>query len=264
MALAKRGLPSQPEGDDAASSEDAGLPSSEFDTVRRGYAPDQVAEYLQRVAALVLSLEAEISEKTSELLETKRERDEARAALEASAARDPNDGASDRVTQLVQTFDHEVSGLLRDAEIEAERLRSDVRMEADRILALAREEAKRFIAEADAEAERIRADARMLERESQIRAGRLIIEAREEADRAESHLGTVRGRMLDTFRDIRERTITALGEVEAVIESGATSDRVVIVDEAVELAGDDTPRLAADAAAPLAPADLPEVPRPDL
>lgn len=243
--------------------EDTGLPASTFDTVRRGFAPDQVAEYLQRVTTLVLSLEARLSEMTSELIETKRERDDARAALEASADRDPTDGASDRVTELVQTFDHEVSGLLRDAEVEAERLRSDVRMEAERILALAREEAKRFIAEADAEAERIRADARMLERESQIRAERLIIEAREEADRAESHLGSVRGRMLDTFRDIRERTITALGEVEAVIESGGTSDRVVIVDEAVELVGEDTPGFASDDVGGLAPADLPEAPRPD-
>jgi DivIVA domain-containing protein len=264
MAIAEPGLPSEREGDDAGSSKDAGLPASEFDTVRRGYAPDQVAEYLQRVAALVLSLEAELSEKTSELLETKRERDDARAALEASAARDPNDGASDRVTELVQTFDHEVSGLLRDAEVEAERLQSDVRMEADRILAHAREEAKRVLGEADAEADRIRADARMLERQSQLRAGRVILEAREEADRAESHLATVRGRMLETFGDIRERTITALGEVEAVIQSGATSDRVVIVDEAVELAGDDAPRAAGDDASGLAPADLPEAPRREL
>jgi cell division septum initiation protein DivIVA len=263
MAIGEPGLWPQGEDESAARSEDAGLPASTFDTVRRGFAPDQVAEYLQRVTTLVLSLEARLSEMTSELLETKRERDEARAALEASAARDPNDGASDRVTELVQTFDHEVSGLLRDAEVEAERLRSDVRMEADRILALAREEAKRFLAEADAEAEQIRADARMQERESQIRAGRLIVEAREEADRAESHLGTVRGRVLDTFRDIRERTIAALGEVEAVIESGANSDRVVIVDEAVELVGGDTPEIASDDVAGLAPADLPEAPRPD-
>ena len=263
MAIGEPGLWPQGEDESAARSEDAGLPASTFDTVRRGFAPDQVAEYLQRVTTLVLSLEARLSEMTSELIETKRERDEARAALEASAGRDPNDGASERVTELVQTFDHEVSGLLRDAEVEAERLRSDVRMEADRILALAREEAKRFLAEADAEAEQIRADARKLERQSQIRAGRLIIEAREEADRAESHLGTVRGRVLDTFRDIRERTITALGEVEAVIESGATSDRVVIVDEVVELAGDEVPKLAADDAVGLTPADLPEAPRRD-
>ena len=264
MAIGEPGPSPQGEDEGEARSRDAGPPTPSFDTVRRGYAPDQVAEYLQRVTTLVLSLEARLSEMTSELLETKRERDEARAALEASAAQDPNDGASDRVTELVRTFDHEVSVLLRDAEIEAERVRSDVRMEADRILAFAREEAKRVIGEANAEADRIRADARMLERESQIRAGRLIIEAREEADRAESHLGTVRGRMLDTFRDIRERTITALGEVEAVIESEATSDRVVIVDEPVELAGDEPPGPPADDATGLAPANIPKVPRPDL
>lgn len=247
-----------PQGEDegAARSEDTGLPAFSFDTVRRGFAPDQVADYLQRAATLVLSLEAQLSETTSELRETKRERDEARAALEAAAGRDPNDDASDRVTELVQTFDHEVSGLLRDAEVEAERVRSDVRLEAGRILALAREEARRVLAETDAEANRMRTDALMLERESQIRIGRQILEAREEADRAESHLATVRARMLDTFRDVRERTIAALGEVEAVIESGASSDRVVFVDEAAELAGDD--------AAGLARADLPEAPRPDL
>jgi hypothetical protein len=48
-----------------------------------------------------------------------------------------------------------------------------------------------------------------------------------------------------------------------VIESGANSDRVVIVDEAVELAGDEVQGPAADDAAGLAPADLPEAPRPD-
>ena len=264
MAIGEPDLSPQGEDDGAARSEGAGLPAMSFDTVRRGFAPDQVAEYMQRVATLVLSLEARLSEMTSELLETKRERDDARAALEASAARDPNGGVSDRVTELVQSFDHEVSALLRDAEVEAERLQSDVRMEADRILAHAREEAKRVLGDADAEAERILADARMLERESQIRAGRLILEAREEADQAESHLATVRERMLDTFRDIRERTITALGEVEAVIQSGATSERVVLVDEAVELVVDDTPGLATGDAAGLAPADVPEAPRPDL
>jgi cell division septum initiation protein DivIVA len=253
-------VPSPPGDDEAGRSADAGLPASTFDTVWRGFAPDQVAEYLQRVTTLVLSLEARLSEMTSELLETKRERDDARAALEASGGRDPNNGASDRVTELVHTFDLEVSGLLRDAEVEAERLRSDVKMEADRILSLAREEARRFLAEADAEAERIRTNARKFEQESQIRAGRLIKEAREEADRAESHLGTVRGRMLDMFRDVRERTITALGEVEAVIESGATSDRLVILDEVVELAGDEAPELAADDTAGLSPADLPAAP----
>ena len=211
----------------------ADAPESEFDTVRRGLAPDQVASYLKRVATSVLSLEARLSETTSELLETRRERDSARAELEAAAAaRDPYVNVSDRVTGLVQSFDHQMSGLLRDAEAEAERVRSEVRMEAERILAHAREESERIVEEAEEEADRTRADARMVENESRIRAGRLILEARQEADQAESYLATLRGTMLDTFRDIRERTRAALGEVEAVIESEATPDRLVIVDDA--------------------------------
>jgi cell division septum initiation protein DivIVA len=285
MAIGKPDLPSQDEGDDDGLLADMGLmrdamqaeaasppeastplevasqpeaamppetadePESEFDTVRRGLAPDQVASYLKRVATSVLSLEARLSDTTSELLETRRERDSARAELQAvSNARDPYVNVSDRVTGLVLSFDHQMSGLLRDAEAEAERVRSEVRMEADRILAHAREESERIVGEAEEEADRTRADARMVENESRIRAGRLILEARQEADEAESHLATLRGSMLDTFRDIRERTRTALSEVEAVIESEAASDRLVIVDDAAESPS----------------ADLPEVPRPDL
>ena len=64
-------------------------PESNFDTVRRGFAPDQVAGYLKRVATGVLSLESRIEGIRIELLEARRERDEARAALEASDA-DPH------------------------------------------------------------------------------------------------------------------------------------------------------------------------------
>ena len=235
--------------DDAGPLEDLGLSESGFETVRRGFAPEQVADYLKGVATQVLRLEARLSDTTSELLETRRERDSARAELQAaSAARDPYVNVSDRVTGLVLSFDHQMSGLLRDAEAEAERVRSEVRIEADRILAHAREESERIVGEAEEEADRTRADARMVEDESRIRAGRLILEARQEAEQAESHLATLRGTMLDTFRDIRERTRAALGEVEAVIESEATSDRLVIVDDAAESTS----------------ADLPEVPRPDL
>ena len=43
-----------PQGDDeAARSADAGLPASTFDTVRRGFAPDQVAEYRALMLARV-------------------------------------------------------------------------------------------------------------------------------------------------------------------------------------------------------------------
>ena len=224
-------------------------PESDFDKVRRGFAPDQVAGYLKRVATNVLSLESRLEETRTELLETRRERDSAIAALETSAGPDPYATVSQRVTELVRGFDDQVGGLLRDAEVEAERVLSEVRTEAGRILAQAREEADRTIAEARVEAERTRADAETIEQESRIRAARSMYEARQETYRAEKDLGALRATVLETFRDIRDRTVTALGEVEAVIErEGAASDAVVIVEDADELAS----------------ADGPPVPRPDL
>ena len=248
MAIGEPDLSPLGGGDDAGPLEDLGLSDSGFETVRRGFAPEQVADYLKRVATQVLSLEARLSETRSELLETRRERDDARAALEASAGRDQYESVSDQLTGLMRTFDAQMSGLLRDAEVEADHVRTEVGMESRRILEHAREEAERVVAEAKTEADRTRADAQKEEEESRSRAGRLIFQARQEADRAESDLAMVRGSMLDTFRDIRERTLTMLGEVEAVIESGAASDRVVIVDDATERAT----------------VDRPEVPRPDL
>jgi hypothetical protein len=60
-------------------------PESHFDTVRRGFAPDQVAGYLKRVATSILSLESRLEETRNELLEAQRERDRALAAAETSA-----------------------------------------------------------------------------------------------------------------------------------------------------------------------------------
>ena len=225
-------------------------PESNFDTVRRGFAPDQVAGYLKRVATSVLSLEARLEETRNELLEARRERDRALAALETSAGPDPHAAVSQRVIGLVQSFDDQVGGLLRDAEAESGRALSEVRTEAGRLLAHAREEADRIVAEARAGAERTRADAQTKEQEA-LRAARSILEARQENDRASRDLGAMRETMLEMFQDIRDRTVTALGEVEAVIEKGASSDPVVVVGDADEPAPAEVPQ-------------VPQVPRPDL
>ena len=238
------------EPDIAPPTDDDGIlsPKSDFDTVRRGFAPDQVAAHLKRVAMSVLSLESRLEETRNELLETRRERDSARAALETSARADPYAATSQHVTELVRSFDDQVSGLIREADVEAEGVLSEVRTEAGRILAQARQDGDRIIAEAREQAERTRADAQMEEQESRARAGRMIDEARQEAVRADLGLTRLRETVLDTFRDIRERTLAALGEVDAVIETEGSLDAVVIVRDAPE------PSSAA----------APPVPRPDL
>jgi hypothetical protein len=215
--------------------------SGMFDTVRRGFAPDQVAEYLKRVANGVLALETRLEETRNELLEAQRERDAARAEL-ASARRDPYEDVSERVAELVRGFDHQVGQLERETEVEADRVLSDVRAEAERIMTQAREEAERVRADAREEAEMTRAGAQSYEMDSRIRADRIVAEAREQANRAESDLAAMRDSTLESFRDIRRRTLSVLGEVQAVIENG--EDHVVVVEDADELTTPEPPRMA--------------------
>jgi cell division septum initiation protein DivIVA len=221
--------------------------SENFDRVRRGFAPDQVAEYLKRVAANVLTLESRLEETRDELSDARRERDAARAEL-ASSRHGPYDAASERVTELMRTFDELVDDLQREAQVEADRVLIDVRTDADRIIVQAREEAERITTDAREEAERTRARAQLEEAKARVMADRVVADAKEEADRAESDVAAMRSSTIETFRDIRSRTLAALGELESVIQHGAMPEPVVVVDDA-------------DEPAPAAP---PLVPRPDL
>jgi cell division septum initiation protein DivIVA len=231
-----------------------------FDRVRRGFAPDQVAEYLKRVTAHVLALESRLDEMRNELFEARRERDAALSQL-VSSRQDPYEHVSGRVLELVRSFDQQMGQLEREAEAEAKSVLANVRTDAERILGKAREEAERTVADAQEEAERVKAEARgeaerrrtsaeSLERDARSRAEQIITQAHDEANRAESDLAALRESTLDTFRDIHSRALAALEEVQAkaAVETRAESDRLVVVDEAVE---------------PAVPQGVP-MPRPDL
>ena len=205
-----------------------------FDRVKRGFAPDQVADYLKQVAAKVLMMETRLEETRNELFEARNERDAARAEL-AAARPDAYQGVSERMTELMRAFDQQVGDLHRDAQAEADRILLDVRTDADRILDQAREQAESITADAREEAERTRSRAQLDEAEARVLADRIVADAKEEANRAESDIAIMRNSTLESFRDIRSRTLAALGELESVIEHGAMPERVVIVDEADEL-----------------------------
>lgn len=221
-------------------------PTPEFDRVRRGFAPEQVNEHLSRLAARLASVEASLRKTNDELVQARRERDEARAALETTAERDPHREGSERVMALLQTFDDRVQQLHRDAEVQAELLLQEVRTESQRVLAHAREEARRIVAQANEEAEATRAHAQTEEREARMRAGHIMQEARQEFDRARTDLVDLRESTLERFRDLRERALMALGQLEALIDKEEASESVVVVNDE-----------------DVAPADAP-MPRPDL
>lgn len=216
-----------------------------FDKVWRGFAPDQVSQHLDRVAASVISLEARLRKTNSELMDTRRERDRVKAALVASANRDPFEGVSQHLTQLVRSFDEQVDGLRRDAEAQAGDILTEVRTEGESILTHARAEAERTIEEASteadrmreqarAEAESIRAEAKMQEEQAQSRAGHLVGQAQRESERVEANLAALKESTLEDFRGIRDRTLAALGELQLVIDRGLSPDDVVIVEDAEE------------------------------
>lgn len=169
------------------------------------------------------------------------------------------------ITDLMERFVEEFRAARHDAQVaadsaqtanadaqrirqEAVKLRADAEADAIRVADDARAEADRIVAEARAGAERTRADAQTKEQEA-LRAARSVRQARQEIDRASMDLGAMKETILETFRDIRDRTIMALGELDAVIEKWASSeDPVVVVGDADESA----------------PTDGPQVPRPDL
>lgn len=181
------------------------LPSAEqirrrnFATVRRGFDPDQVRDYLWQLADQIEGLERQLREARMEL--------EAAASAPATAPqRDPYEELASRVADLIRAADAEAGSIKRKAAQEAERLVGEARAEADRV---------RLDAQAKAE------EARSLGVDS-------LREAREEADRTLAGLASRRESLVEQLQGMQERLIkaaTELGTAVAVPGAEAPADR---------------------------------------
>ena len=160
----------------------------EFVTIRRGYDPDQVRDYLDQLADQVEQMEALVREA----------RMEAGAALRAQATPriDPYEELATRVASVI-----------RSADESAERIRLD-----------ARSDAEREVQEARSDADRIRTDAQASAEEARTAAERTLSEARERADRTIAGLSTRRDTLLDQLSGMQERLLTVASELERTIE----------------------------------------------
>lgn len=160
----------------------------EFATIRRGYDPDQVRDYLEQVAGQVERLERIARE----------------ARLEAEAAhRTP---PAPRVDPY-EEFASRMTDLLRAADQQADRLRREAQEEADRVLT-----------EARADADRIRLDAQSKAEEARAEGERALREARERADRTIAGLATKREDLVEQLQTMQERLLTVARDLEATIE----------------------------------------------
>lgn len=177
-----------------------------FSTVRRGYDPAQVMEYVTRLTDHLDALRNEVRRLQAESGQRDVTREE-----QAPIAQDQYEGVGARVADLMRTFDQDVEKLRQDAE----------------------EEAGRIIAEARSEADRIKREAERVHEEAEAKADRVLAEARTEADRALSSLASRREGLLDELRVIRDRVVEATKGIEATIEAAASAeDHIVLVEDA--------------------------------
>jgi len=202
-----------------------------FKVVRRGFDQEQVLAHLRLVRARVADLESRLNRALRDLKDLEQARtdlEQARTDLERSRAeveelrrergsvstadRDPYEGVSEHLMELVRRFDRDV-----------ERSRGRAELVASGI-----------VAEARTEAARKRIEALAAEREARAQVERLLGEAQEEAANIRAQITPLRELTLSEAQAIRDRMRIALLELDAVMPTGSDEDPVIVVGEALE------------------------------
>jgi len=159
----------------------------EFVTIRRGYDPDQVRDYLDQLAGQVDLMASMIRE----------------ARLDAESA--VRAGASPK-TDPYEQLARRVASVIREADEVAERTRSEAHRDAERALEQAR-----------TDADRIRLDAQTHAEQAREEAERSVHEAREQADRTIAGLATRREALVGQLSQMQERLIGVARDLEDAI-----------------------------------------------
>ena len=159
----------------------------EFVTIRRGYDPNQVRDYLEQLADQVDLMSSMLRE----------------ARLEAEAAvRENAQPKVDPYERLAQR----VGSVIREADEVAERLQVEGRRDAERMLE-----------EARADADRIRTDAQANAEAARDNAERSLRMAKEHADRTLSGLSSRRQSLVGELAQMQERLLGVARDLEATI-----------------------------------------------
>ncbi len=189
------------------------LPSAEqirrrqFATVRRGYDPDQVHDYLNQVALQVEALEGELREQR---LTPSRVADDIPAAPIAEAA----PVAEPMPAPMVAT-----EGMDTEAAYEriSKRFASVLRAadeEAQKLIEQARTESSKLLEEARAEADRIRVDAQAKAEEARTMSSTELERAKAEADRVLGGLEHRRESLLGQMHEMQSRLLAVAQNLE--------------------------------------------------
>jgi hypothetical protein len=199
-----------------------------FKIVRKGFDQEQVLSHLRLVGQRVSDLESRLDRAQRDLQQARvgleqsqRDRDQARGKVDELRQksdsspppdRDPYEGISEHVLQLVREFDRDIELLRGKADLESRRL----------------------IAEARTDAANKRIEAMEAEKETRALAERVLKEARDEAANVKAQLAPLREWTMSQAQAIRERMRASLLELDAVMVEGADQEPVIMLGEAQE------------------------------
>jgi cell division initiation protein len=194
------------------------LPSAEqirrrqFATVRRGFDPDQVQEYLNQVAIQVETLETELRDE--------RLGSSARATTEAGAVKQVPQPASGQAAappapmpaDAYEQFSKRFATVLQTADAEAQRLVTN-----------AKAEAKKLIDESRAEADRIRLDAQANAEDARAKSAAELERARVEADRVVGGLEQRRETLMTQMHEMQTRLLSVAKDLDVPVTESAAA-----------------------------------------
>jgi DivIVA domain-containing protein len=226
----------------------------EFATVRRGYDPDQVRDYLTQIADQVETLEKEIREARLEQGAEARGAaapPEAKTQAEPQAKDDPYERVAKRMAQLIATADREAERIVEEAE-----------RGASAALEEATAKASEALDDARAEADRIRVDAQARAEQARQEGSEMLERARGESERVLSGLSMRRDEMVRRLQEMQSKLLSVAQDLEhAIDEPGAQPDHQDVEGSAeVEGPAEDAPLAdEADGTFEEAPADSGDV-----
>jgi DivIVA domain-containing protein len=180
----------------------------EFATIRRGYDPEQVRDYLKQVAAQVETLEGRLREAHLEMESARQSPEEPlreprpEHQVETAPAVDPYEELAGRLSELMRGADGQ----------------------AKRILSEAQAEASRAMAEARAEADRVRTDAQSQAEEARQHGDEVLHHAKAEAERVLSTLSTRREHLVDQLQQMQSRLLGVAQELESALDGDDVDD----------------------------------------
>ena len=188
----------------------------EFASVRRGYDPDQVRDFLFQIAEQVKALEGEVAEAKLQL-----EAAPAEAPAPAEPQEDPYERVAQRFKELMASADQE----------------------AERIVAEASAKAEQMIESARAEADRIKVDAQAHAEEARQQGSEILAKAQEESDRVLSGLASRRRDLARQIEEMHGRLLAAARNLEFALGSDAPKGEQVAAEDHVDryedMLGDD-------------------------